>query len=280
MRDYSKENDDFFGFYYVNKEYADYLRDPEIGDKHVPVTDYGDSEKFFVGAVLSVEGMKYFAPVTSNVNVNKGTFSIFDRHGNHISSVRLNFMFPVDDEVLTRLNIDNIQNRGYRDLVSNEILYCTDHKRESCSIAKEMYDLRKGGKYFIRDNNNNKIYINNFAKLEKAAAKYKDYIKTRVVTTEEQTKLMNDYHITLKECDDLAKHAEKLKMSIKQVLFTIASFDRHRFSEETRKIIDAEIASKRKKPGLNQGSKTQEKINVDKPVAAKPKKKNSDYNCR
>lgn len=269
------KNNNFLGFYYVDKAYADYLRDPKVGDRHIPVTDYGNGEKFFIGAVLCVNGIKYFAPVSSYTGENSATFPICDK-GKHISSVRLNYMFPVLDDTITWLDITNIQKTSYRDLVQNEYWYCNKHKSEIYDLAEQMYDLRKNGKRMTDD----KMYINDFSKLEIAAKNYKEYVATRIVTQDEQAQLIENYHITPKDCDDLAKHADRLKMPIKKVLFTIASFDRNRFSEETRRIIDAEIASKRKKPRLNQGNKTQEKNNDKQPATTKPKKKDTDYNCR
>ena len=165
-----KSESGFLGFYFVDKAYADFLRDHVYGDVHVPFTKYDKRNKFFVGAVLVVNGMKYFAPVTSYTDKNDATFNIKNRHGEIISSVRPNYMFPVIDGVYEMLDIPNIKDVKYRYYVMDEYKYCSKHREEIVALAESMYSLRKQGKTATEYN---KIYLIDFKKLEKRAKQYK-----------------------------------------------------------------------------------------------------------
>ena len=162
-----QKNSNFLGFYYLDKQYADYLRNPQIGDKHVPETDYGNRDKFFIGAVITVNGLKYYAPVSSYTGQNDATFNIRDAHGKIISSVRLNYMFPVVDGVYTKLEINKLP-YSYSRLVLSEYQYCNKHRNDIVGLAEKIYSLRANGQSRTGD----KMYINDFVKLEKAAANY------------------------------------------------------------------------------------------------------------
>lgn len=68
-----------YGFYYIDRDYIDYLR--KNGDEHVPKADYEDddrSQKFYCGPVMNEYGVNYFVPVSHEVE-NKGTMSVRDK---------------------------------------------------------------------------------------------------------------------------------------------------------------------------------------------------------
>ena len=261
-----EKNCNFLGFYYIDKSYADYLRDPKIGDKHIPVTEYENRSKFFVGAIITVNNLKYYAPVSSYVGQNDATFNICDTHGEILSSVRLNYMFPVVDGVYTKIDINNLP-YGYRRLVLKEYQYCNKHSKDIVALAELLYKTRNKGCNYTQD----KMYINNFAKLEKAAMNYKPAVKTSL-----QNPIADKYGLTEEQYDIAKKFAEKFGKPLEQVIRSNIAFapDSH-YDSSIKSNVIAEEAAKRK-----QQKKTQEKNNNQQPASAKPKKKDSDYNCR
>ena len=261
-----KNDGNFLGFYYVDKNYADYLRNPKIGDVHIPYIEYNERNKFFIGAVLKVNGMNYFAPVTSFNKKDDGAFNIYENNGKHIiSSVRLNYMFPVVEGVFWKLDIPSITDSHYKKLVTKEYFYCNRRRDQILEKAKNMYSIRLQGNM-----NTVNVYINNFSKLEKAAMNYKPAVKISL-----QNPIADKYGLTEEQYDIAKKFAEKFDKPLEQVIRSNIAFapDSH-YDSSIKSNVIAEEAAKRK-----QQNKTQEK-NISKPVAVKTKKSNQDQNSR
>lgn len=172
-----KANETFLGFFLVDREYADFLRDPIYGDTHVPFTEYEKRQKFFIGVVLKIGNHKYFAPITSYCGVDDATFNIVRKHGEIISSVRLNFMFPIADNACRKLDIPNLKPVGYRNLVLEEYIYCNKYRNEICALAQSLYESRLAGKGRTHEGK----YIINFKRLERRASSYQKGKKVREI---------------------------------------------------------------------------------------------------
>ena len=104
-------------FYYIESDYLHFLRDKYKGDIHVPYVDYVTNDKFFIGIVLQIGNHKYFAPVSSNKRTTFSSFNI-KRGKKTISSIRLNYMFPVVDGVYSKIDFNDIQDKQYRNLLT------------------------------------------------------------------------------------------------------------------------------------------------------------------
>ena len=63
-------------FYYVGEKYASFLRDKKYGDACVPYTEYPKRRKFFIGIVFQIGEFDYFAPISSNREINPASFNI------------------------------------------------------------------------------------------------------------------------------------------------------------------------------------------------------------
>ena len=60
-------------FYYVDEKYIEYLKETEINARNyttVPNVKYANSEKFVYGTVMKINGLNYFAPVSSYKNID------------------------------------------------------------------------------------------------------------------------------------------------------------------------------------------------------------------
>ena len=134
-------------FYYVSSAFIKYLQNVEIksrGFTRVPNIEYDSNQnpKFFVGVVFQINKYKYFAPMShfktqkpNNVLINITT----DKKNPIKGSIRLNYMFPVLDEYLSRVEINNIPDEKYRRLVKKELDFCKNNKRLIKSIALQTY---------------------------------------------------------------------------------------------------------------------------------------------
>ena len=145
----------------MNKEYADFLRDEKYGDRCVPYTDYTASRKFFIGVVVAVDGVDYFAPISSNKNSSPASFYIIE-NDRVIATVRMNFMFPVVHGVYKPLDISSLKSTKYRRLVDYEYRFCNKHREKIRALAEFVYRHRAQRNEKIGD-----CYIVNFKKLEK-----------------------------------------------------------------------------------------------------------------
>lgn len=74
-------------FYYVEDEYINFLKKKEIEKRNftrVPNVHYWNTKKFVFGAVLEINNMLYFAPVTSYAKSQEDLILLRDKKDNKI----------------------------------------------------------------------------------------------------------------------------------------------------------------------------------------------------
>lgn len=84
-------------FYDVDEKYVEILKKAEIkkrGSSKIPNIIYEERNKFVCGIVMNIDGMNYFAPVSSQTKYTDDSLLINDK-GKNISSIRFAFMFPI-----------------------------------------------------------------------------------------------------------------------------------------------------------------------------------------
>lgn len=126
-------------FYRINSDYLSFLKQY---DSQVPNIQYEKHDKFFCGTVLSIDGINYFAPISSFKIPQRTNFIILDKQKS-LSSVRLCFMIPVLSSVITKINIKDLYNEDphYAILVSKEYHYCSAHEQELNKKALSVYKI-------------------------------------------------------------------------------------------------------------------------------------------
>lgn len=134
-------------FYYVSSDFINYLKDVEInarGFTRVPNIEYDSNHnlKFFVGIVLQINKFKYLAPMShfrtqkpNNVLVNITT----DRINPIKGSIRLNYMFPILDKYISKVEINQISDEKYKRLVNKELVFCKNNRNIIQSVALQTY---------------------------------------------------------------------------------------------------------------------------------------------
>lgn len=126
-------------FYFIDKKYADYLRDFEA---KVPNTDYDTHRKFVCGVVLQVNGVKYYAPISHDTTKRQTSLLIYDK-GKAISSIKFCFMIPVIDSAITRMNFKAIEQIDYKyaNLLRTEYKYCLKIQDKIKEKALSVYKI-------------------------------------------------------------------------------------------------------------------------------------------
>ena len=134
-------------FYYVAPDYINYLQKVEInkrGFTRVPNVEYDKdhNQKFIVGIVFQINNFKYYAPIShyksqkpNNVLINISTDKINPIKG----SVRLNYMFPVLDQYITQVQINQISDSKYRRLIQKQLKFCKDNAKDIQTKALKTY---------------------------------------------------------------------------------------------------------------------------------------------
>ena len=104
--------------FFIKSDYIDYLR--RFDDK-VP---YNKNEKRpFVGIVLQIEDIKYYAPLTSPKKKHlhmKNTIDFRKIDNGRLGAINFNNMIPVLDDALINFSFKEIKDKKYRNLLNKQ----------------------------------------------------------------------------------------------------------------------------------------------------------------
>ena len=131
-------------FYYVDKEYVDYLKNYETkyrGYTCVPNVEYANRSKFVYGAVLKIGDINYFVPVSSKIKEGKYAMLIRtkEKHNNIKGSLRFKYMIPIPNQCLIKLDIKTMIEPKRQTLVENELAACRKSRDKIFRMALRTY---------------------------------------------------------------------------------------------------------------------------------------------
>lgn len=160
-------------FYYADDKYIEFLKNKEIETRNftcVPNVKYSKNNKFLYGAVLKVNSVNYYVPVSSQTGKNKQyNFEIkTDEKNNQAKgSLRFPYMIPIPSECLTKLNLNDISSINERARISKELAFCRRNKDKIEKYAQITYND-------VTNKKNDKLVQNacDFKLLEKACTQY------------------------------------------------------------------------------------------------------------
>lgn len=130
-------------FYYVDEKYITYLKDIEIesrGFTTVPNVKYANSHKFVYGAVMSINEIDYFVPISSYIKKQEDNIVIKvkdrdNKRGKAVGSLRFNYMIPVPRKFLMPVDFKDTQfSEKDKVLLEKEYRFC---KSKRSSIQKQ-----------------------------------------------------------------------------------------------------------------------------------------------
>ena len=134
-------------FYEVNVDYVKYLKQ---FDSRIPNVEYQNRNKFLCGTLFKINGLNYFAPVSS-FNIKQSSNYVIEVGNVPVGSVRYSFMFPVPDAEIKQKVINNESDYQYRFLLRQELKYCNKNREVIQSKAKAIYHKSPEEEYFTRE---------------------------------------------------------------------------------------------------------------------------------
>ena len=145
-----EENMDIY-FYYVDKQYIDYLKKREINSRGftcVPNVEYWNTKKFVFGTVLEVDSINYFVPVSSYSKQQENLMLIRDKKDNHVlGSLRFTYMIPVPKQCIKKLDINSLPTEYNRVHTSKELAFCRRNREKIQKQAQKTYNRVCSKKY-------------------------------------------------------------------------------------------------------------------------------------
>lgn len=160
-------------FYNVDTDYIDYLKKYEEkyrGFTRVPNVNYhSGNNKFFYGAVLTVNDIDYFVPVSSNTKVKQDDILIVvkDKKNPNYGTLRFAYMLPIPKNCIHLLIRDDLNDQFRAERIRKELAFCRKNRNKILRQAKRTYDRIVG--------NVSEVLCHNscdFKLLEKAYSEY------------------------------------------------------------------------------------------------------------
>lgn len=148
-------------FYFINEEYINYLK--RFENKIMNGSSHYKGEKFTLGVVFKINSINYYAPISSikdyqlenklklNKEYRRTCYPIigeYNKEDKILSTIRLDFMFPVPDLEAERLIINNIEPKK-RSLIRKEYKYVITHKEEILKKAEDVYNKATVPTHFL-----------------------------------------------------------------------------------------------------------------------------------
>ena len=151
-------------FYRINEAYNRFLQEYEKkkrGVTKVPNIRYTDRNKFAFGAVLQVNGMKYYVSVSSFDKKQEANILIrVPGDKKEVKgSLRYNYMVPVPDECIEKLVIKDVKDEKYRLLLNKEYKFCIENAERIQKKANKIYKMVKANNKQILTDNSCAFYI-------------------------------------------------------------------------------------------------------------------------
>ena len=202
-------------FYYVDKDYIDFLKKHEIkhrGFTCVPNTQYSLGEKFLFGIVLSVCGANYYVPVSSKIKRSANNMVIRlhkKKKYQDVGTLRFAYMIPVPHKMLIRVEIGEIKDYSRNQLVRDELAFCRRNIHKITQQAEKTYNA-------LTNSSEQKILKNacDFMLLEKAYNEYSALLPYYLKTSAEGVELLRQNKIDF-EVRPSTKNSEMFVVKLK-----------------------------------------------------------------
>jgi protein AbiQ len=134
----------------VDAGYCDFLRK---ADARVPFTQGDKSARPFVGVLLEINEMKYYAPLSSPKpkHLKMGNpLDFLKIDGGKLGAINFNNMIPVHKACLTNANLtighdDGRDERAYKNLLADQLSWCNRNRNEISARAMKLYGIIVSG---------------------------------------------------------------------------------------------------------------------------------------
>ncbi len=126
-------------FYHIKNEYIAFLKQY---DNKVP--ENKDESRHYVGVVLEINGIRYYAPFTSPKEKHKKMRNTHDFRkigGGLYGAINFNNMIPVVDDALIYIDINSIDDIRYKSLLQNQYRAILADSAQIKATAKALHSL-------------------------------------------------------------------------------------------------------------------------------------------
>lgn len=138
-------------FVLVDSAYCDFLRKT---DPCVPYTMDKKSNRPFVGILLQVGAMSYYAPLSSPKPKHlamKNQIDLLKINGGQYGVINFNNMIPVHSNLISTIDLstssaDSPSELQYKALLSNQLTWCNENRKIIISKAQKLYDMISNNK--------------------------------------------------------------------------------------------------------------------------------------
>ena len=156
-------------FYNIDINYCEFLRKY---DKNVPFTTDNKENRPFIGIILKINDITYYAPLTSPKEKHlkmQNQIDFIKIDNGKLGAINLNNMIPVNKENIKKIDFNSINNSQYKELLIDQLNWCNKPKNKNTIInrASRLYK-------FLYTNNSNKLKNRccDFKKLEEISKLY------------------------------------------------------------------------------------------------------------
>ena len=138
--------------YTISQEYYEYIK---VFDSRVPSLKDDKSNRPFVGVVLDVNGIKYYAPLTSPKSKHKKMKNMIDFEkidGGRYGAINFNNMIPVPQREVTKVDLiirlsDTKSDIAYKLLMKNQLDWCQKNSQKLENKAATLYRVISNSNY-------------------------------------------------------------------------------------------------------------------------------------
>lgn len=228
----------------------------------------------YLGVVFRIKNLAYFAPLTSSGKGKKlakapkpESITFYPIANCKLGGINLNNMIPLVNGVYSKYtDIVNLSPKQ-KMFHENQLRFLRKNQSYIRSKALKIYRLKIAGRLY----SNYDAVTCDFKKLEDVAAKYDT----------ELNEMSGRYGISREKCVDIKKQANDLNLDVNTVArsYVYGAKD-GTVNKQAQSKVRAEVNAQREQRTVTRQVSTQEKTNNQQPVAAKPKRKDSDQNSR
>ena len=128
-------------FYKINDKYVKYI---SKFDNKISRSYAEKARRPFIGIVLNVEGILYFAPFTSPKKKHlkmKNTIDFLKIDEGKLGAINFNNMIPIPKEECIKIDVENEKDKAYKTLLYKQIKWCNKKKNADMILnrAKNLY---------------------------------------------------------------------------------------------------------------------------------------------
>lgn len=152
--------------YTVEKEYFEYL------GKFEPKVPFLKEKRPFLGTILQVKDKNYFVPLSSPKEKHKKMKEKQDLikiEQGELGVININNMIPIPISQCQKIQLEEIEDSKYRNLLKHQLQWCNRHQREIRRKAIVLYQMVC---YFPQQSQQVKKRCCDFKKLERQCLQY------------------------------------------------------------------------------------------------------------